>query len=276
MSTWGQGDNVTTVPVMGKRRARVLSGACALCAVPILLWHGGVALGAVRSDPAVLLQLLAAGEAAYAEVRDYTATVRTVERIDGQLEPEQAMLLKFQRPFKVYMRWVEGRAVGREGLYVAGENDGKFLVADPSGLAKFFTARLDPQDPRIRAKTRHTVTDLGIGRLLEIVGESLRPSARSGALRVVDHGVGQVAGRPARQIEGILPGNLRATHYGQRVHLSFDEATRLPLRVMVYDWESQLLEDYTYTKLVTNPGLTAADFDPRNPAYNFNGWRVPW
>jgi hypothetical protein len=202
--------------------------------------------------------------------------VRTVERIDGQLEPEQVMLLKFQRPFKVYMRWVEGRAVGREGLYVAGENDGKFVVADRSGLAKFFTARLDPQDPRILARTRHTVTDLGIGRMLEIVGQSVRPAMRSGTLSVVDHGVGQVADRPARQVEAILPESARATHYGRRVHLAFDEATRLPIRVMVYDWDDQLLEDYTYRKLATNPGLTAADFDLRNPAYNFSGWRVPW
>jgi hypothetical protein len=199
-----------------------------------------------------------------------------VERIDGELEPPQVMLLKFQCPFKVYMRWVEGRGVGREGLYVAGENDGKFLVAEPRGLAKFFTARLDLQDPRIRARNRHTVTDVGIGRMLDIVGESLRPFARSGQLQVVDHGVGQVAGRPARQIEGILPTNARATQYGRRVHVSFDEATRLPIRVVVYDWDQQLLEDYTYRNLVINPGLSAADFDPSNPQYNFNRRRIPW
>ena len=30
-----------------------------------------------------------------------------------------------------------------------------------------------------------------------------------------------------------------------------------------------LLESYTYPNLKLNPGLTNADFDPKNPAYNF-------
>ena len=48
-----------------------------------------------------------------------------------------------------------------------------------------------------------------------------------------------------------------------------------PLHYEAYDWPQQpdeappLLESYTYTHLKLNPGLTDADFDPRNLDYNF-------
>ncbi len=46
------------------------------------------------------LRLLGGAEAAYATVQDYTATLRSRERVQGILEPEKEILLKFQRPFQ--------------------------------------------------------------------------------------------------------------------------------------------------------------------------------
>ncbi len=222
------------------------------------------------------LRFVAQGQTAYDEVRDYTATMRSVERIGEVLEPERAILLKFQRPFKIYMRWLDGTSKGREALYVAGANDGRFLVAEENGLAKFFTARLDPRDSRILARSRHPVTDLGIGRLLEIIAANAQRAARAGVLQVVDHGGGKVAGRPVQEFEVTLPRNASEGYYGYRFRVSFDDDNHLPIRIVVYDWSDRLVEDYTYTKLVLNPGLGAADFDPRNPAYHFSDWRIPF
>ena len=41
---------------------------------------------------------------------------------------------------------------------------------------------------------------------------------------------------------------------------------------MFYDWSGkpQLLEEYTYLNLKLNNGFTDADFDVRNPNYQFN------
>jgi hypothetical protein len=253
-------------------RARHLVTAALFAVLGMVL--PGAPASAGESGPALFHKLLAKGDAAYAQVRDYTAQLRSVERVGGRLEPARTITLKFARPFKVYMRWLDGDAEGREGLYAAGENDGKFLLADRGGLAKFFTMRLDPRDPRILERTRHPVTDVGLGRLLELIGEPLRPAATSGTLRVADLGAGQLDGRAVQRVEATLAKRDRPAQYGRRVELSFDAERHLLVRVVVHDWDDQLVEDYTYTKLVLNPGLGTTDFDAGNPRYNFGGWRL--
>jgi hypothetical protein len=224
--------------------------------------------------PVELLRLLDTADRFYTKVYDYTSVMVSRERVKDVLLPPERVLVKFQRMFKVYMRWMEGPSKGREGLYVSGDHDGKFLVYEPNGFQRLFTAALEPTDARVMDKSRHPVTDVGIGRLLEIVGENARRAARNGVLRVIDHGTGEVVGRRARQVEAILPQDARAGYYGFRVRLSFDEAHGLPIRVVVYDWSDQLVEDYTYTELRLNPGLTAVDFDPSNKEYGFSFWRI--
>jgi hypothetical protein len=264
-------DEHPAAAVRAAGRSRRRTGVPALALLALL--HATAALGATDGE---FMQLLTRAEAAYGAVRDYTAVMRSVERVQEVLEPEKQILLKFQRPFKVYMRWMEGPGKGREGLYVAGAHDGKFIVAEPEGFAKFFTARLEPSDRRVLERSRHPVTDVGIGRLLEIVGENARRAVRARALQLTDRGVVELAGRPARQVDAVLPRDAAAGYYGYRITLCFDLERHLPVRVVVYDWQERLVEDYTYTQLVLNPGLTPRDFDTGNPQYGFSRWRLSW
>jgi hypothetical protein len=253
-------------------RCRFLALVVGVLISPVTLVSPSVASG----EPARrLLELIERGESAYSGVRDYTALLRSRERVRGVLEPEKLILLKFQRPFKVYLRWLDGDAKGREGLYVAGANDGKFLVVEPRGLARLFTARLDPTDPRLMARSRHPVTDVGVGRLLEILGANLRQALAEQTLHVQDVAEGLVAGRPVWEITAALARQPAATYSGCRIALAFDRTHRLPLRVVVHDWHGRLLEDYTYGELTLNPGLTPRDFDARNPEYAFARGRLP-
>jgi hypothetical protein len=235
-------------------------------------WCGSTWAAAVPAGE--LLRLLDAADKQYAQVHDYTSVMVSRERVKGALLPEERVLVKFQRIFKVYMRWMDGPSKGREGLYVAGAHDGKFLVYEPSGFQRLFTAALEPTDARVMEKSRHPVTDVGIGRLLEIVGDNARRAARDGVLRVVDHGISELAGRRVHQVESILPRDAGAGYYGYRVQLFFDREHHLPIRVVVYDWSDQLVEDYTYANLRLNPGLTTLDFDPSNKEYGFSLWRI--
>jgi hypothetical protein len=223
---------------------------------------------------AEFVQMLERAERRYAAVEDYTAVMLSIERLGDDLIPEKRVLLKFQRPFSVYMRWIAGPGKGRQGLYIAGRNDGRFTIAEPEGIARFFAASLEPTDPRIMELSRHPVTNMGIGRLLEIVGANARRGIRERALQWQDHGSVMVAGRATRHVEGILPRDPAAGYYAYRVSLFFDDAHGLPIRVMTYDWQDRLVEDYTYTELVLNPGLTARDFDLANPEYRLSRWRI--
>jgi hypothetical protein len=237
-----------------------------------LVWAGGAPAADLPSGE--LLRLLDAADKHYAQVHDYTSVMVGRERVRDRLLPTEQVLLKFQRTFKVYMRWLDGPSKGREGLYVSGAHDNKFLVYEPSGFQRLFTAALEPTDARVMDKSRHPVTDVGIGRLLEIVGDNARRAARNGVLRVVDRGAGEVGGRRVRQVEGFLPKDPGAGYYAYRVQLSFDEESRLLIRAVVYDWSDQLIEDFSYTELRINPGLTGLDFDPSNKEYGFSIWRI--
>jgi outer membrane lipoprotein-sorting protein len=48
-----------------------------------------------------------------------------------------------------------------------------------------------------------------------------------------------------------------------------DREYQLPVYAEIFDWYGQLIERYGYLDVRLNPGLTDADFDPKNPAYGF-------
>jgi hypothetical protein len=217
-----------------------------------------------------LLRLLDLADKRYAQIRDYTSTMVSRERVGETLRPQERVLLKFQRPFKVYMRWMDGPSKGREGLFVSGAHDDKFLVSEPRGFQRLFTAALAPTDRRVLEQSRHPVTDIGIGRLLEFVGNSTRRAAKNGVLHVIDRGTDESPGRRIRQVECVLPKDSHAGYYAYRAILGFDEESHLLMRAVVYDWDDQLVEDYTYDELRLNPGLTSQDFDPSNKEYGFS------
>ena len=58
-------------------------------------------------------------------------------------------------------------------------------------------------------------------------------------------------------------------YYAGRIVLWIDEELKLPLQIDFYDHEGSLYEHYEHHDLKLNVGLTAADFDPKNPAYGF-------
>jgi Protein of unknown function (DUF1571) len=241
-----------------------------------ILGAGVLALpsGAGVSSADGALRLLELAEEGYAEVQDYTTILLARERVGGALNSEQAILLKFGRPFSVYMRWMDGPYQGREGLFVEGAWGDRFLVQEKQGIARLVTAAISPHDPRVFQVGRHPVTDVGIGHLLQILGRDARRAASNGVLTVIDRGRRSVAGRPAHEVEGILPSDPDAGYYCHRVVVSFDLENRLPVRAVIYDWAEQLVEEYTYTQLRLNPGLTTRDFDPENPEYGFSRLRI--
>jgi negative regulator of sigma E activity len=97
---------------------------------------------------------------------------------------------------------------------------------------------------------------------------------QAGVLEVIDRGLGQVGGQRVRLVEGILPRDPKAGYYSYRVLLAFDEENHLPIRILVYDWNDQIIEEYTHLQLDLNPGLTERDFDPNNREYGFSSWRI--
>ena len=87
-----------------------------------------------------ILEQLKAMDRRSQEVKDYTAIFRKQEVVNGKLLPPENIALKFQKPFSVYMRWLEGPHKGREVLYVRGKNKGK-LIGHEGGFFGFLPSR---------------------------------------------------------------------------------------------------------------------------------------
>ena len=206
-------------------------------------------------------------EEALAKVDNYTAIFHRIERVNGKLIPEETTFLKFKRPFKVYMRWINPLE-GQESLYVEGANNNK-VRAHGTGLAKLITVNLNPTGGMAMENSRHPITEAGLELLVKKIGSNLQRGLRAGELTAKDHGEQTVYGRKTREIEGVLPKDPSKGYYCYRCIVNLDVETKMPIKTRIFDWEDQLVECYGYENLSLNPGLSDKDFDPKNPEYHF-------
>ena len=223
-----------------------------------------VALGQEQADP---LKVLSGMEAAYAKVDDYTANFLKQERVGGKVLPEENIFLKFKKPFKVYMKWLKGPHEGREALFVRGKYDNK-VVGHDSGILGFLNLKMDPNGKLAMRGNRHPITDVGIGRLIEIVMTNVRRGEKSGEVTLRLAGEEQVYGRQAWHIKIDYPPEKAKGYYCRKLDLWVDRELGLPVKIIVYGWKGEFLESYGYRELKINPGLKEEEFDKDYKDYN--------
>ncbi len=235
----------------------------------LLLWATLLAQGASAGaeNSFDLEKCLQETEAALAKVDNYTAIFHRVEFVDGKMIPEEVTVLKFKRPFKIYMKWITP-SKGQESLYIEGANKNK-IRAHGNGLIGFVTVDLDPTGKQAMENSRHPITEAGLHNLVGKIATNLRRGLRSGELVSKDHGEQKVYGRKTRKLEGILPKDSSKGYYCHRCVVNLDLETMMPLKIQIFDWEDRLVESYGYELLKLNPGLRDKDFDPKNPEYHF-------
>jgi hypothetical protein len=205
----------------------------------------------------------------------YTVTFKKQERIGGRLLPEQTMAMKVrQRPFAVYLKFLAPKA-GKEVLYAEGHRKNKVL-AHNGDWTRRLVPRLEvaPDSPTALADNRHPITEAGLSNLArKLVAFRKLDLEDPEAVTILDRTTGP-DGRPL----------LRSIHLHEhpnpsrpfaRIEVLYDPATHFPVQISSYDWPQPgaagepLVERYAYHGLVLDPPLTALDFDPANPAYEF-------
>jgi hypothetical protein len=219
--------------------------------------------------------IIAGCQARFLKVNDYTCTFYKRERIDGKLTSAHIMEMKARTsPHSLYFKFVQPKA-GREAIYVKGRNQGK-VVAHDVGLGKFFagTMHLDPLGTMAMEENRHPVTEAGIGNLIDTVVDRWNLELRPGVTQVVIHPQARVGDRRCLMVETVHPDRTDDLFF-YAVKLYIDQELGLPIRFEGYDWPKgvgkapELVEEYTYTDLKVNVGLSATDFDPTNAGYSF-------
>lgn len=210
-------------------------------------------------------------------IEDYQARMVKRERIDGRLGEYESLFIKVRhRPFSVYTYFLgpENKR-GQEAIYRADAYDGK-VMGHGVGINKMFgTVPLDPTGQIAMKDNRYPITEIGlltlVRRLIE-VGE-----------QDINYGECEVKFYPGAKIEDRVCTCMQVVHPTPRRNFRFhvarifvDDELNVPIRYESYDWpdteggKPQLIEEYTYLDLKLNNGFTDADFDVRNPNYQFN------
>lgn len=208
------------------------------------------------------------------KVTDYTCTVYWREYVRGKLLPREIIEVKFMRPYSLYMKWVEGRRRGRELIYRRGWNDGKIKVHEGGWLKKRFVVNIDPDSPAAMKDSRHSVSEMGIGRVIDLFAYDMKLIKEDPARETVvaDLGMKVVHGQESRCFETTMPKDRYPELYAHKTVVCYDIHELIPLWVQVWDVEDgdlRLVEDYRYADVRLNADLTPWDFDPRNPEYEF-------
>src|SRR5262249_43825583 len=164
----------------------------------------------------------------FQRVRDYQCTFVKRERIDGVLQDEQTAVLQVrQQPFSVHLKFVSPKsAAGREAIYVAGKHNGKMKARGGGALSLVGFVTLDPRDPRAMHGTRHNITEIGVGYLLDRAAQGLSQIQGRTTASV---SVGEVVFHQRQCIRFEI---IDASAEGGRVYRSvifFDKDTNLPV-----------------------------------------------
>jgi hypothetical protein len=125
-------------------------------------------------------------------------------------------------------------------------------------------------------ESRHAVTDIGLGRLIELILGNAERAQRRGELTVVDRGLHEAAERREWRLDLVLPRDPRSGYYCYRAVVSIAVDAGLPVGATIFDWDDALVARYVYRDVRLNPELKPIDFDPANPDYGFPRWRLRW
>jgi hypothetical protein len=208
----------------------------------------------------------------YASIDSYIVRLRRREQVGGKVKPEETLLFKFRKePWSVYFKWLGKDCYGREAVFVKGRYEGKIHTHLAAGDVPFMPAgkrlAFAPDNPLVRGSSRHSITEAGVGNILE------RCSLLLAALEQGDERLGKARhlGRvqrpefpnPCEGVEVVLPpGAEPQLPRGGRRLVLFDVTEHLPVLVQTFDEGGQEVEYYCYDHFQFPVRLDDDDFNP--------------
>jgi hypothetical protein len=207
-------------------------------------------------------------------IKDYTARFRIMEWINGKMEQHTVQFWFAKNPFSVRFKWApDSTHAGREIVYVMGKYGNQLQVltgrSDPiSGMR----VAVDPNSERATKNSRRTITEAGLGNLIDRFGQILTTQEAG----TPTYGTLQYLG-PQKRPESAVPMECAVQKVPPRLekHLprgghryfffNADAKARehqLPVLVVTVDENGKQVEYYCYDQLAMNVSLSANDFEP--------------
>jgi hypothetical protein len=190
----------------------------------------------------------------YQSVRSYEAFFYKRELSGGTLGEEEKIYLRFDKPWKIFMGWLNTSKAGLQVVYERGRHDGKLAIHKPGlifGLVPVIF--LEQDSPWVREGSEsYDIEDAGIGTFLFDFTRAVTRGAREKKLNVSwEEGAADVR----------FPGSEKDDDFfAYRVLVSFDENTQLPVRMELFDWQNQLTGIYRYEQLKIDTPSDSPEF----------------
>lgn len=208
----------------------------------------------------------------YKTMDSYIVRLRRREQINGKDKPEELMLFKFRKkPFSVCFKWLGIQGHNREVIYVKGKHNDLIHTLLAEGDMPLMPAgkrmSLSPDNVFVRSASRHSITDAGIGIMVERFGKVLD------AMEAGDHRRGTMKylgplkrpefEQPFEAAEQAIPPDCepQLAKGGSRLWL-FDPESSLPLLLITLDHTNHEVEYYCYDRLQFPVRLDDDDFNP--------------
>lgn len=218
-------------------------------------------------------------------IRDYTCILIKRERVNGKVGAYEVMKVKIRNrkvakgrvvtPFAVYLNFQRPKSIlGREVLYIEGKNNGKMIAHEGGNLKLLPAVWLSPTGALAMRGQLYPLTEIGLENLMAKLIERGQRERKWKEINVQFFKGYKIKDRVCTKIEIHHPVK-KAVFDFQRAEIFVDDQLNVPVRYAAYDWPKkqgvagEVLEEYTYVDVKLNVGLTARDFDYKNPAYNF-------
>lgn len=210
------------------------------------------------TEAASLASLLKQSVLSYERLTDYRAMFDKQEMDEGRLGERESIFLKFEKPFKIYMHWLNTSKKGLQVLYERGRHDGKLAIHKPGlllGLAPVIF--LDRTSPWVREGSEsYDIEDAGIGSFLYDFSEMVLKGSSDG---IMDAAVKKESGKTRVDVK--FPGSRDdAVYFAGRVEVDFDTTSSLPVQMTLYDWDNRVTGIYEYRQLAVDVGGEDPEF----------------
>lgn len=206
-------------------------------------------------------------------VKDYTALFTKEEKIGRSLAKSQMELKLRENPFSVYLKF-RSPSAGREVMFVEGRNKNMLQAHDVGLRGLAGTISLDPTGAMAMEGNRHPATMIGMRKMVETAIENWLDEMPLKGVQVNVFENSRLGDVACTLVESSYQQSQQGIHF-QMTRLYIEHETGFPVKVQQYEFAARnsgapvLVEDYTYAQIKANVGLTDADFDTKNKAYNF-------
>ncbi|MEI8344769.1 MAG: DUF1571 domain-containing protein, partial [Candidatus Omnitrophota bacterium] len=188
-----------------------------------------------------LLKLLTRALDRYEHLKDYECLFDKQEaRPDKTTGPAERLFLKFEKPFKIYLGWLNTDKAGLQVVYERGRHDNQLAVHQPGllfGLAQ--VVFLSQDSPWVKeGSASFNIEDAGIGTFLYEFCEAVLEASTQKRLQVHPARLGRMG--EAFEVTFDVA-ELSDVFFARRIVVFFDRTSGLPTRMRLYDWEAKLI-----------------------------------